>query len=245
MSDRRLRELERRWGETGDPEDEAALVRARLQAGVLDGERLALAATCGSSLAQSLLPAPLEVPDVPADWGEELLRRWGPEPLIRVAHVALEGVLATLPAREPSRLDLDPLIEGALRPALLELRAALEGWLREPPPAPRRPARRTAEEVGRVAVRFSQAVALSRRGPREGALALTAREQALGRALYPSRPCAVLLGHGPPRQRTHAARQLATGAVFALDPVDAEAGLARAAGPVAAWALGHPTPLGV
>ena len=47
MSDQKLRELERRWRETGSVEDEAAYLRERVRVGDLTQERLELAAYCG------------------------------------------------------------------------------------------------------------------------------------------------------------------------------------------------------
>jgi hypothetical protein len=47
MSDQRLRELERRWRETGSVEDEAAYLLERVRTGSLDREMLELAAYCG------------------------------------------------------------------------------------------------------------------------------------------------------------------------------------------------------
>ena len=47
MSDARLRELERRWRESGSTEDEAAYLRERVRVGDLTQERLELAAYCG------------------------------------------------------------------------------------------------------------------------------------------------------------------------------------------------------
>lgn len=65
MSDRNLRELERRWRESGAPEDEAAYLLGRVRAGDLSWGRLELAARCGSvgaRLATGLSPstAPLD-----------------------------------------------------------------------------------------------------------------------------------------------------------------------------------------
>lgn len=47
MTDRRLRELERRWQETGNVQDEAAYLVERVRAGDLRRERLELAARWG------------------------------------------------------------------------------------------------------------------------------------------------------------------------------------------------------
>src|SRR5687767_10481406 len=42
MTDARLRELERRWRETGELDDEAALLRERVRVGILRADRLEL-----------------------------------------------------------------------------------------------------------------------------------------------------------------------------------------------------------
>ena len=52
MSDERLRQLDRRWRETGAIEDEAALLQERVRVGNLRRERLELAALLGSQGAQ-------------------------------------------------------------------------------------------------------------------------------------------------------------------------------------------------
>ncbi len=49
MSDSKLRELERRWRETGSVEDEAAYLRERVRVGDLTEERLEVAAYWGAS----------------------------------------------------------------------------------------------------------------------------------------------------------------------------------------------------
>ena len=47
MTDTKLRELERRWKESGSPEDEAAYLLERVRVGDLEKEKLELAAYCG------------------------------------------------------------------------------------------------------------------------------------------------------------------------------------------------------
>ena len=47
MSDERLRQLERKWRETGAVEDEAALLRERVRTGGLLPDSLDSAAYCG------------------------------------------------------------------------------------------------------------------------------------------------------------------------------------------------------
>lgn len=65
MSDARLRELERRWKETGSPDDEAAYLLERVRVGDLTRERLELAAYCGHegarrSIGMQVLPRSLD-----------------------------------------------------------------------------------------------------------------------------------------------------------------------------------------
>jgi len=56
VSDGTLRELERKFRETGSVEDEAAWLRARVQTGDLEQERLEFAAQCGHAAALAALP---------------------------------------------------------------------------------------------------------------------------------------------------------------------------------------------
>ena len=59
MSDARLRELERRWRESGSTEDEAAYLRERVRVGDLTQERLELAAYCGNAASIAALSKPV------------------------------------------------------------------------------------------------------------------------------------------------------------------------------------------
>jgi hypothetical protein len=54
MSDTKLRELERRWRESGTVEDEAAFLRENLRAGLTDRARLGVAATFGHAPAREV-----------------------------------------------------------------------------------------------------------------------------------------------------------------------------------------------
>lgn len=69
MSDERLRELERRWKQSGTAEAEAEFLQGRIRAGELPRERLPLAAYCGSEGAKRALGegAP-QVPDTIEAW---------------------------------------------------------------------------------------------------------------------------------------------------------------------------------
>lgn len=111
MVDATVREHERRWRETGAPEDQARWLVARLRAGELTRERLELAACLGSHAARAALDGQVRAWDAPSDagswlvaltaWGDEVLVRGlalaaralaAPEP--RAAHDVLEAVLA-------------------------------------------------------------------------------------------------------------------------------------------------------
>lgn len=83
MSDERLRQLERRWKETGSAEDEAVFLLARVRAGELTRERLELAAFCGSPGALRAAPQVVEKPS--EDLGrllEAVEESWGTLPAI-------------------------------------------------------------------------------------------------------------------------------------------------------------------
>ena len=99
-----MRELERRWGETGASEDEAELLRERVRAGSLEPARLELAALLahpGAVLACGL--APMELPPVPASEWAELERSqdvaWLRELLERAGEAALLRAVAAVLAR--------------------------------------------------------------------------------------------------------------------------------------------------
>jgi len=62
MSDAKLRELERRWKETGAVEDQAAYLLERVRVGDLEREKLELAAYCGHGPAQLALGPGPEIP---------------------------------------------------------------------------------------------------------------------------------------------------------------------------------------
>lgn len=56
MSDQKLRDLERRWHETGSPDDEAAYLVERVRVGDLTQDLLELAAYCGHEGANRACP---------------------------------------------------------------------------------------------------------------------------------------------------------------------------------------------
>ncbi len=78
MADVDLRELERRFRASGLLEDEAAWLRARVQAGDLEQSRLELAAYCGHEVAR-LVSTPSAPPVDLEDWVRGL-GRWGAAP---------------------------------------------------------------------------------------------------------------------------------------------------------------------
>lgn len=143
MSDAKLRELERRWRETGSVDDEAAYLSERVRTGDLRREHLELAALCGSEAARQVVgpgvqgvmseadlaalqgsfltsnPLQLSARDVALlNVVECLVRR-------RVVSLALEIGLRSLRALH----DLVPVTDGA-REAL----TAVNEWLAAPSP---------------------------------------------------------------------------------------------------------------
>lgn len=96
MTDARLRELERRWRESGTDADEAAYLRERARAGALPPERLAAAAACGHAAACLALGAE---PSALRGLLVELVARPGPG-----RELALRAVVAASRVASPQRL---------------------------------------------------------------------------------------------------------------------------------------------
>lgn len=162
MTDSRLRELERRWRETGSAEDEAAWLSERLRVGVLSREHLVLAAKLGH-LAALRVAADVEEEDED-DWWEESGLLWD----------AVELLGPMLPARAACQW-VEPAVrffEGE-RPEDPRLRAALEAtqaWLVCPCEAHQEAAQAAGEvaealseelPVGRYSVAAAAAAALT------------------------------------------------------------------------------------
>ena len=99
MSDARLRALLRRWRETQDEADGVAYLRARLEVGGLEAERVELAAFLGHEVALSALGAreAFPRPSDLRDWVFQL-ERYGLEACVRAAVACLRMIL---PAEEP------------------------------------------------------------------------------------------------------------------------------------------------
>jgi hypothetical protein len=66
VSDDRLRKLERRWKETGAPDDGAAYLRERMRAGELSQDRVRWAAACGHEPALRAVDGPAPSADLAA-----------------------------------------------------------------------------------------------------------------------------------------------------------------------------------
>lgn len=93
MTDSRLRELERRWKESGSTRDEAAFLLERARIGALSRRRLRLAALAGSTAAKAVLGGASSVKVLA---GAELLPRlksWGLRAVVVAAHAAAEHAL--------------------------------------------------------------------------------------------------------------------------------------------------------
>jgi len=156
MSDERLRELERRWRESGELDDEVAWLAERVRAGELSPRALELAAHLGHEAAGRLSPAsevliqagqlaygkllgpPTELHQLGAE-----LETFGQEAALRGATGAVRVVFA---ARTPSP---DP---AACVGAALE---RCEAWLASPGEAARRQAEEALPELAELAPRPS------------------------------------------------------------------------------------------
>lgn len=132
MSDQRLRELERRWRETGVASDEATLLRERVRVGDLDEDRLRLAAYCGSQGAIEALEGRALTPPL-SDWPGQL-SQWGEEVCLR----ALLGLLRPLLTSEATRQQVAIWVESGMvstgdeaSAVLTELVSAFEAYLKE------------------------------------------------------------------------------------------------------------------
>lgn len=96
MSDERLRQLERRWKETGSVEDEAAFLLGRVRAGDLTDERLELAAFCGHAGARRACPQVVRnPPQDPVRLFEEVEGSWGKRVAVGVAVAAAQAALTS------------------------------------------------------------------------------------------------------------------------------------------------------
>lgn len=98
--DDRLRELRRRYQETGDPSDGARLLRGALRSGALDPEQAALAAYVGHTAAQAALELPALVPP-PGPWLRGL-ERWGTARVVEAAILCGRLALSEANRRLPS-----------------------------------------------------------------------------------------------------------------------------------------------
>lgn len=116
MSDERLRELERRWTESGSVNDEAAYLKQRVRAGDLSQERLDLAAYCGREAALVALGANSTVEWDSKAWAEGL-GRWGPSIVLRAQCLLAEVLLPVWNENVPG----DGRPEAALRAAIAHL----------------------------------------------------------------------------------------------------------------------------
>lgn len=133
MSDEKLRELERRWRETGAAQDEAALLRERVRVGVLPRRQLELAAYLGHPAAQEAL-GPSVFSEPPAvGWSvgpglseEEMARSdfralllgldwWGVPALVRGLCVLARRALPDFEAARPGERRPHAFLEAAER----------------------------------------------------------------------------------------------------------------------------------
>jgi hypothetical protein len=114
--DERLRELERRWKQTGAVADEAACLQERLRLGELERDRLDLAAHAGYEGA--LLAGGAPAPDPALAARLRGLERWGHPVLVRGCLAITAAAIPQAPA-------------GPIREACDSLQSAAESWLQE------------------------------------------------------------------------------------------------------------------
>lgn len=93
MTDSRLRNLERRWRDSGSLADEAAYLLERVRAGELQRDQLELAAYCGYvAAAMAIREAAPPPPDDVVSWVEGF-DRWGKPTYVRVAIAMADAAL--------------------------------------------------------------------------------------------------------------------------------------------------------
>ena len=132
MSDEHLRELERRYLETGSVEAEQAYLEGRVRAGELSPSRFRLAALCGHAAARaSRLVPQSKPPRAFADFVEEFLRSHGEEACRRACLAAGRAALAGARRAQRQRVGAQALDEETLSRAEQAL-AAGERWLEQP-----------------------------------------------------------------------------------------------------------------
>ncbi|MCW8138814.1 MAG: hypothetical protein KIT58_07910 [Planctomycetota bacterium] len=95
MTDQRLRQLERRWRETGAVDDEAAFLMERVRVGDLTSERLELAAFCGHEGARRAAPQVSNPPQDPERLLEEVEGSWGKRVAVGVSVAAAQAALTS------------------------------------------------------------------------------------------------------------------------------------------------------
>lgn len=113
MSDERLRELERRWIETGSVEDETAYLLERVRVGDIDNSRLTLAAYLGSPVAIRVAGTSRENHPTDLELWIYSLHSWEKQVAVRVAIICAEVVIPIVAQALPSRANPQLLISVA------------------------------------------------------------------------------------------------------------------------------------
>jgi hypothetical protein len=127
VSDARLRELERRWKETGSPDDEAAYLLERVRVGDLTREMLELAAYCGHEGARLATGCDAQgQPADPENWAGSLLGRFGRDTLLVAALAAANATLVEWESADWGTDAVSTRYKSGPRKAL----TALSTWLR-------------------------------------------------------------------------------------------------------------------
>jgi hypothetical protein len=141
VADERLRELERRWRETGAPADEAALLLERVRAGTLKQERLELASWCGHAAATLATGIELPRQQKLTVWAVDIVRRTDDRTAVLIARAAAGRAVLGVPDAAPQA---EPLL------------ALVDAWLATSSPA-----------AGREAAQRYDVLELRRGTPRE------------------------------------------------------------------------------
>jgi hypothetical protein len=120
--DERLRALEAAWQRTQSSDDELALLRGRLRAGVLDNGLLEVAAWCGHEGAKSLLSSWRSPPKQERGWANWVAAR-GARASVVVGYWLVRAALERSEAVLARRVGIEPC---------LAAHSAIMSWIRDP-----------------------------------------------------------------------------------------------------------------
>lgn len=150
MADQRLRELERRWKETGADDDAAALILERARTGTVNPDRLMLAAMCGDPVALIAVGSREEWRALPA-FAAQLAGLGGREGVVRALAAVSRGIARRLLPRDRPEAD-----------AHVDTIRAIEAWAVQPDPRRRAIVVRTQGRIAAILGRSRLLVAVDR-----------------------------------------------------------------------------------